>query len=955
MRYIRESNLLFPMCITRQLTCLILLAGVLPVFAEVDPLETVPGFTPAFTLTESIKDSIKTTTIPGFEGEPAMVMHEIVTSDTSTASITANITGIDLNSIGPDTPFDVSIGSLIFSGTLGDDMTYTDANKATKRSIFIPGRHNPETGAVVGSTGLKLSWTATRLTITISRSNLDDADPGSAQASAFAGITEPGMASPIKEIMPVIVMFAGLQSAERHGFIQGSTSVRKQTFGSELAGNYEEHFLNTVSITGAFDTAVPTATITSPANNGTSGGSFTITGKASDGHGIETIEYATDPATTAPWTPITNITDLPPPLGTVPWGTTNKQWTFSLTGQPFGTNKFWVRTVDTSGNRSTYATIALINPMPALLTGRWDGLVTPTPTGRQGYLTFTCDVKGALSGKLTLEGTAAALPVIGTWSGDSINAKVMNGTKTELLLTGTVNSTSPANAAAALLSFNLAKPAAVATDPPVPSGNGTAFRCPFSATNKLPKLPTPAPALGRFNLSIAPGNGTTSPSGCGYFSMVVADTGVVTIAGKTADGLLFTMTSALGAGGQVPVFIPLYDNKGSLSAQEVIDMTLGTIADATAAWNRPLSFKDKQFPAGFSVTPMTHGERYVAPAANVRVLGLIAASPNASAEWIGDAVPVLQTQAVEVSKTNTVAAVGGSVAFKATITSATGIIAGSFTLPGSKVATPWSALIVGNQADGHYIALPLVPSVLNRFGKMSFSGDVPKPAGSDDFNDNSRDLSKWRATDISYGGAVLTEVNGRLEFTVKTAVAETQVLRPWTRNFGSLHEEFEAIIDVHNAITPPALLPGPVTQPNASIGISLYNSADAKDYIYLELYRGSDGYHFLTSLIVDDNEDLPNDADAEHLAADGSLRLHYDPATRVVTASYDANGATDGYAWTQLASYGIGGTGGATANAAWSLTGDPVLGVTVSTFDEKMIVTSGQMHADNFQFNSITP
>jgi hypothetical protein len=29
--------------------------------------------------------------------------------------------------------------------------------------------------------------------------------------------------------------------------------------------------------------------------------------------------------------------------------------------------------------------------------------------------------------------------------------------------------------------------------------------------------------------------------------------------------------------------------------------------------------------------------------------------------------------------------------------------------------------------------------------------------------------------------------------------------------------------------------------------------------------------------------------------------------------------------------------------------------VTVSTFDEKMIVTSGQMHADNFQFNSITP
>ncbi len=935
-------------------TLLVLLAGVLPAFAQVDPLATVPGFTPTFTLTESINDSIKTTTIPGFDGEPATVMREVVTADSGSASITANITGIDLNSIGPDTPFDVTIGSLLISGTLGDDMTYTDANKATKRSIFIPGRRNSETGAVIGSTGVKLSWTATRLTITISRSNLDDTDPGSAQALAFAGIAEPGTASPIKEMIPVIVMFAGLQSAERHGFIQGSTSVRRQTFGSELAGNYEEHLLNTVNITGAFDTAVPTATITSPANNSSPGGSFTITGKASDGHGIEAIEYATDPATTEPWTPITNITDLPPPLGTGSWGTTNKQWTFSLTGQPFGTNKFWVRSVDTSGNRSIPATIALINPMPVLLTGRWDGLVTPTPTGRPGYLTLTCDVKGALSGKLMLEGTVAALPVVGTWSGDSINAKVMNGPKTEFLLTGTVNSTAPANAAAALLSFNLAKHAAVATDPPVPSGNGTAFRCPFSATNKLPKLPTPAPALGRFNLSIAPGNGTTSPSGCGYFSMVVADTGIVTIAGKTADGLLFTMTSALGAGGQVPVFIPLYDNKGSLSAQEVIDMTLGTIADATATWNRPLSFKDKQFPAGFSVTPMAHGERYVAPAANVRVLGLIAASPNAGAEWIGDAVPVLQTQAVEVSKTNTVAAIGGSVGFKATITSATGIIAGSFTLPGSKVATPWSALIVGNHADGHYIALPLAPSVLNRFGKMSFSSDVPKLAGNDDFNDNSKDLSKWRSADIATGGGALTEINGRLEFTVKTAVAETQVLRPWTRNFGALGDEFEAIVDVHNAIAPPTLLPGAVTQPNASIGLSIYNSADTKDNLYVELYRGSDGFYFLSALSVDGNE-TGSDAHATHLSAEGSVRLLYSPATRVITTFYDADGAANGYSWTQLGSFGIGGSGGTTANGSWSLGGDPVLGITVSTFAEKMVITSGQVHADNFQAGLITP
>jgi hypothetical protein len=263
-------------------------------------------------------------------------------------------------------------------------------------------------------------------------------------------------------------------------------------------------------------------------------------------------------------------------------------------------------------------------------------------------------------------------------------------------------------------------------------------------------------------------------------------------------------------------------------------------------------------------------------------------------------------------------------------------------------------LIVGNHADGHYIALPLAPSVLNRFGKMSFSSDVPKLAGNDDFNDNSKDLSKWRSADIATGGGALTEINGRLEFTVKTAVAKTQVLRPWTRNFGALGDEFEAIVDVHNAIAPPTLLPGAVTQPNASIGLSIYNSGDTKDNLYVELYRGSDGFYFLSALSVDGNE-TGSDAHATHVSAEGSVRLLYSPATRVITTFYDVDGAANGYSWTQLGSFGIGGSGGATANGSWSLGGDPVLGITVSTFAEKMAITSGQVHADNFQAGLITP
>lgn len=923
------------------LSLLFSLAAILPAFGLVDPLKTVPGFAPAFILNETITEKVDR-----YPDEFDGFAFDEVTSDSSSVSITANISGVILANINPATPFEITVGELSLTGTLGEDDSYTEKTKTTKRSIFIPARFDDE-GNTIGSSGVKLSWSATRLTISISRSLLDIDDPGSAAATVYAGLPEPGKTQFIKDVIPVSVKFAEFASAPRIAFIQGTSTVKRQTFGSEDDGTFQEFLLDTVKITGGFDLALPTSTITAPANNSSPGGNFTLTGKASDGHGIAAIEYTNSPDLAAPWLTITEITNLPPTLpttlGSTPWGSTNKSWSLSLSGQPYGTNKFWVRAVDTSGNRSNPVSVSLINPLPTLLTGRWDGLITPSATGRNGYLTFTSDVKGSLlTGKLQLEGTTAALPFTGTWSGDSITATISRKSGRPLLLTGRVNSTSPADAGAALLSFTLSELAASTIDPPLPLGSGTAFRSPFSTQNKLQKLTSPAPSLGRFNLSIAPGNGSTSPSGYGYLSLSVTDTGAVTVAGKTADGFSFTSSPVLGAAGQVPVFIPLYDGAGSFSVLEVIDMSTGSIASTSANWNRPASFKDKQFASGFSVAPAVQGERYVAPAVNTRVLGLIAASPNAGAEWIGDAVPVAMTQALEVSKTNAVIAKGGNSAFKAAITSATGIISGSFILPASKVATPWSALIVGSQANGHYISPPVAPSTVNRFGKISLSGDSPELAGSDDFNDNNKDLSKWFTSDYAYGGGTLTEINGRLEFTIKSAVAESESLRPWTRNFGSLDTEFEAIVDLHNASSPSTAL-STGAQQKALVGMLIYNSADVTDNVYISLHRGNDGLYFMSTLTVDDTE--IDYATADHASPDGSVRLLYNPVTRVISTFYDADGATNGYSWTPLGSFSI--------NDFWSLLGDPVLGITVGGYAEKMAITPGQVYADNFQTNTI--
>lgn len=93
-------------------------------------------------------------------------------------------------------------------------------------------------------------------------------------------------------------------------------------------------------------------------------------------------------------------------------------------------------------------------------------------------------------------------------------------------------------------------------------------------------------------------------------------------------------------------------------------------------------------------------------------------------------------------------------------------------------------------------------------------------------------------------------------------------------------------------------------------------------------------------------------ANLNQAAPDGCLRLHDDSTTKVITAYCDADGATEANSWTLMGSFGINGSGGTTSNASWSLSNNPALGVHVSAFDEKQVVTSGEVYADNFQVQS---
>ncbi len=280
---------------------LVFLVGILPAFGQVDPLQTVPGFAPTFKLNESITESVETTvdTKIGGCGEYDPVTREQLTSDSSSISITANISGVSLASINPETPFAVKVGELSFKGTLGQDPSYTEANKATRRSIVISKKVVVHEDYAIGGYSVKLSWTATRLIIEISgyrslKPLLSEElikellDP--AAATLYAGKAKVGTTKSIKNVISVSVQFAEFASAPRDAFLQGTSSVKMETFGSKDDVDYEEFLLDTVEITGGFDLAQSSATITAPAINSSTGGKLTLTGKASDARGIAVIE-----------------------------------------------------------------------------------------------------------------------------------------------------------------------------------------------------------------------------------------------------------------------------------------------------------------------------------------------------------------------------------------------------------------------------------------------------------------------------------------------------------------------------------------------------------------------------------------------------------------------------------------------------------------------------------------
>lgn len=666
----------------------------------VEPLELTGDFVPAISFSESHTDSVVRTLV-----SPGVYDYNVVPSRSTTASVTANIKGTVLAGIDGTTAFSLKFGSADIAFHLGDIPTYTKG----QTTAFYCWNGWSSTKKALGTGGVKLTWTATKLTVTVTMGN-EQTRPAAIGADLFVGDeTTPGT-FPIKDVLTAEVSFGSASTTvPRTVYFTGSYKVTHYRVGPADAPVYETD-LYTVTETGAADYARPTVALTSPKQGASVGAAVDVHGTASDAKGLSGVEWTT--SLNGGWTATDAFSISSSPADGL-WGATSALWTVSLDSLPYGTTRLWVRSIDDSGNTSQPLLVTLVNPVPVVLTGRWDALLVPgSPNNamyvsEEGALSFTFSGNGSFSG--TLVQSSGTYPFTGSLTPDEkLVFTITRGTRQSLYVSGQIDSFSPASEGVASITctiqemgaFNMLETAATVT----------AFRSPWSAV----KL-APASLAGRFHVKIDPVPTTVGDS---YAVVTTARTGAASATFSMANGSVVTWSGVMGASGQLPIFTA----KGVVSSPVTINSVDRTIGTTTVRWLYPLVFTTKGLkpPAsnlGMFATLAASGIAYSAPLpATTRVMGLAATMLNATASWSGDNVSPALTQLFTVNASNTLTVPTNANALKLALIPSTGLWTGSFKIPGTSVLSACKMLIVGNQAYGHWTAPAPTGTTDKRYG-----------------------------------------------------------------------------------------------------------------------------------------------------------------------------------------------------------------------------------------------
>jgi len=202
----------------------------------------------------------------------------------------------------------------------------------------------------------------------------------------------------------------------------------------------------------------------------------------------------------------------------------------------------------------------------------------------------------------------------------------------------------------------------------------------------------------------------------------------------------------------------------------------------------------------------------------------------------------------------------------------------------------------------------------------------------DDFDDNSKDGTKWGADRYAGGsGSFLNETNGHLEFTGGGGVT---VVRPWIYSYGSYTQNWEISADIHVGNIALAQDDSDIEM---TLGVAPKGEEDLTSNIFaiaLDLYRdaGSSYREYLLYEAADGSQWYERYSDTTD--EQGNLRITFDASTKVLTAYYNGN---------TLGSMDIDQSG-----SSWGMTSTSMFQVALSGYALGLDYTGSDVYADNF-------
>jgi hypothetical protein len=202
------------------------------------------------------------------------------------------------------------------------------------------------------------------------------------------------------------------------------------------------------------------------------------------------------------------------------------------------------------------------------------------------------------------------------------------------------------------------------------------------------------------------------------------------------------------------------------------------------------------------------------------------------------------------------------------------------------------------------------------------------------------------------GSGGLAQGSNVLNFTATIGAGSgnaTQTL-PWTLNTGVSNADWSVTLAVNNAWTLAS------TQERVDIGLVIWNTSDSNDYVRLLLQKsdfsgtgGPANRNVFHSSVANNSSTLFTGDSSGGIGDTGTIGISYDSATCVISTFYDV-----GSGWTQIGSFGVFGSGGATGNTNWGVVSSfsvGIIGVAINNTGAGMSVASG-LTADNFALSA---